>query len=258
MSSKQNKKHGDHRQRTAEAERIERRMLETQFPMECEALPRENLTDEEQLVVDKCIHHEKLSDDEFRLLKKTLQQYRKALHDARPEETISNAEKVINVIKSEKELLDILDDPNRSHLKVHLPIDGKLYELDFEVLPITDSRAVTSIELQTDIFNDYSTKEVETFSKAYNNPNAKLSPQEEAVARKIEKAIVEKANDYQSEQMVNLLAYQLRLPDSTDDLEARKNFWRKFPFNAKVSVWLQIKDRLGLNEETNELLFPDN
>ena len=58
--------------------------------------------------------------------------------------------------------------------------------------------------------------------------------------------------------MVNLLAYQLRLPDSTDDLEARKNFWRKFPFNAKVSVWLQIKDRLGLNEETNELLFPDN
>lgn len=257
MSSKQNKKHGN-RQRTAEAKRIEKQMLETQFPLECEALPKENLTDEEQIVVDKCIQHEQLSDEEFRLLKKTLQKYRKALHDARPEETISNAEKVITVIESEKQLLDILDDPKRKNLKVHLPIDGKVYELNFEILPITDSRAVNSVELQTDIFKDYSNEEIEIFGRAYTNPNQKMTPQEEEIARKIEEAIIEKSNDYQSEQIINLLAYQLKLPGGTDDIEARKEFWRKFPFNARVSVWLQIKDRLGLNEESNELLFPDN
>lgn len=256
MSSKQNKKHST-KQRTAEAKRIEREMLKTQFPLECEALPKENLTPEEQLVVDKCINHEQLSDDEFRLLKKTLQQYRKALHDQRPEETVSNAEKTIHVLESEAELLNILDDPKRKYLKVHLPVDGKIYELDFEILPITDSRAVNSVELQTDIFKNYDAEEIRIFSEAYTNPDKHMTPQEEQIAREIEEKIVEKSNDYQSEQMINLLAYQLRLPKSSDNLEERKNFWRKFPFTARVSVWLQIKERLGLNEETNELLFPD-
>ena len=56
--------------------------------------------------------------------------------------------------------------------------------------------------------------------------------------------------------MLTFLANQLRLPNSTDDYEKRKEFWKKFPFNAKYSVWMQLQDRLGLTEESNEKLFP--
>lgn len=257
MSAKQNKKHAENKRRTAEAERIEREMLKTQFPLECEALPKENLTPEEQSVVYKCINHEELTDEEFKLLKKTLQAYRKAMHDAKPDETIKNAEKVINVIKSEKELLDILDNPDRSHLKVHLPIDDKIYEMDFEILPLTDSRAVASVKLQTDIFKNYSAEELKAFSKAQ-NPNAIMSKQERQIAMEMEKTIVEKANDYQSEEIITLLANQLKLPNGSDDIEERKYFWKRFPFNARISVWMQIKDRLGLTEQDNSRLFPDS
>ena len=73
---------------------------------------------------------------------------------------------------------------------------------------------------------------------------------------KVTKEINEKASEQQEEMIISLLANQLKLPNSTDDIELRKEFWTKFPFNAKMSVWIQIRNRLGLTEEDNEALFP--
>ena len=54
------------------AEKMEKHLLKTQFPKECEELPFDKLDAEEQEVVTKCINHEELSEDEFSLLKMTL------------------------------------------------------------------------------------------------------------------------------------------------------------------------------------------
>ena len=50
------------------AEKMEKHLLKTQFPKECEELPFDKLDAEEQEVVTTCINHEELSEDEFSLL----------------------------------------------------------------------------------------------------------------------------------------------------------------------------------------------
>ena len=105
-----------------------------------------------------------------------------------------------------------------------------------------------------DLFKDYTQEEAQLYAKAQGG--ATLTREEQHIVDKITQELNEKANEQQDEIILTFLANQLRLPNSTDDYEKRKEFWRKFPFNAKFSVWSQVQNRLGLNEETNEKLFP--
>ncbi len=255
MSKKQNKQNAQNKAKREYDKHMEEHLFKTLFPLECESIPIEELPLEEQELIQKCRKQEDLTEEEKTKVKSILNDYRESIHKIKPQETLENVEKTIQVINSEKELLDILDNPNRRFLLVHLPLDGKIYEMDFEVLPINDSRAIESIQMQMDIFKDYSQEEREIYAKAQNKKQ-RLTPQEQRIVDKVTKEINEKASEQQEEMIISLLANQLKLPNSTDDIELRKEFWTKFPFNAKMSVWIQIRNRLGLTEEDNEALFP--
>lgn len=250
MSSKQNKRHA----RTKKAREAEKQLLKTTFPYECEQLPISELKPSEQEIVNKCIHFEELTDEEFTTLKRILDKYRESIYEYKPDETVENAEKVINIINSEQELLDILDDPSRRYLLLHLPLNNKIYSLEFEVLPITDSRAVQAIELHLDLFADYSQREKQIIEKA--NHGQVLSPEEKQIMDRIAGEIEEKADRKKEEIMITLLAHQLRLPNSSDNIGKRLEFWRKFPFNVKVLIFAKVQDKLGLTEYDNNQLFP--
>ena len=141
------------------AAKLERHLLKTQFPLECEEIPLEALSHEEQIVVIKCMDHVDLTDDEFTLLKKTLQRYRKAINEYRPTETIEAYEKTVQIIRTEQELLDILDNPINKSLKVNLTYEGQVYRLEFEILPIDDSRIIDYMQMNIDLFKDFSQEE---------------------------------------------------------------------------------------------------
>ena len=117
------------------AAKMEKHLLKTQFPLECEELPIEALTQEERIVVFKCMDHVELTDDEFTLLKKTLQKYREYITKYRPTETIEAMENTVKIINTEKEFLDILNDESNKMLRVHLTYQGQVYEFNFEILP---------------------------------------------------------------------------------------------------------------------------
>ena len=236
------------------AAKMEKHLLKTQFPIECKELPYDHLDDDEKLVVDKCIQHDDLSDDEFSLLKKTLQKYRKAIRKHKPRETIESVEKTVQIIETEQELLDILDSPEMKTLLVHLPIGGKIYEFDFEILPLDNSRAVKGIGMQLELFKDFSKEEAQLYTKS--QAGEELSAEEQLIVDEMNKEIAKRANEQQEEIIVTLLANQLRLPNSNQDVEARKKFWEKFPFNAKVSIFIKVQDKLGLTEYSNKKLFP--
>lgn len=236
------------------AAKMEKHLLKTQFPMECGELPFEDLEPEEQIVVTKCMDHEELSDEEFSLLKKTLQKYRKIINEIRPTETIEGMEKVVQIIETEQELLDILDSPEMKSLLVHLPVNGKIYELNFEILPLDNSKAIKGINMQLELFKDFSKEETNIYTKA--QAGQILSPEEKAVLEKVNKEIEKRSNEKQEEIIIALLANQLRLPNSNQDVETRKKFWSKFPYNAKVSIFIKVQEKLGLTEQSNEKLFP--
>lgn len=252
MSSKQNKAKA-RKQRKQETIELEKELLKSTFPLECEALPFEELTKNEQTVVNKCLHYEELTDSEFELLKKVLVTYRSSIKKHNPKKTIDEAQKVINIINTEQELLDILDSDSMKKLLVHLPIRDKIYSMDFEILPITDSKAVQSIELQLDLFKDFTEYEKQVYSKAQ---GGKVSREEQQIVNRMNQELNKKAEESQDNIIITFLASQLRLPNSTDNLSKRREFWTRFPFNAKVSVFMQIQDILGLTEHKDEELFP--
>ena len=238
----------------AQLQALEKDLYKTTFRKEAEQIPLERLPSDEQLVLLKCINGEEPTEEEFAKLKEILVRYREYIQKYQPTKTIENAEQVVQIIKTEQELLDILDNPKRRRLLVHLPVDGNIYEMDFEIKQLEDSSAIRSLQVHLDLFKDYTDEETILYSKA--QQGQRLTREEQHIVDRINDELNEKANEQQDEIILTFLANQLRLPESTDDYEKRKEFWRKFPFNAKYSVWVQVQDRLGLTEEDNKKLFP--
>lgn len=236
------------------AAKMEKHLLKTTFPLECEELPFDELTEEEQSVVSKCMNHEDLTDDEFTLLKKTLQTYRKYIRKHKPTETVEAFEKTQNIIKTEADWLKLVDDKQNRILKVNVPFNGNWYPMEFEILPLDDSSVVSSLQQHVDLFKDYSKEEMKAFTKA--QQGQKISPEEAKIVEKINKEIGEKNSEERIKTMNHFLASQLRLPESTSDVETRVEFWEKFPFITKAGIMAKVEDRLGLTDQSNEELFP--
>lgn len=249
MSKKQNKKHAQKK----DLADMERKLAKEVWNLEAEAIPMEDLDPEEQEIVQKCIDKVDLPDDEFKKLKRILQRYRPFIHKHNPKESVEQVEKVQTIIKTERDLLDILDNTNQT-LRVALPLNGKTYDMEFEILPITDSRVVEAMEFQVNMFQDFSKAERAVYQKSQRNE--RLSHEEEAILEKVNREINERAGVEANKMCNKLLASQLRLPDSSSDLSVRREFWEKFPFNPKFQIFYRVQERLGLTESNTEQLFP--
>jgi hypothetical protein len=238
------------------AKKMEQHLLRTQFPMECQELPFEDLTSEEQNVVKKCIDHEDLTSDEFTLLKKTLQRYREAINTIKPSESLEVFEQTEDMILTEKDWLDIVDNKANRTLRVNVPFNEKWYPMEFEILPLDDSRVVSTLQTHIDLFKDYSQEEVTIWSKA--QQGEPITREEQQLINKMNKEIEQKSSEDRISSMNNFLASQLRLPESTSDKETRLEFWAKFPFITKAAIMQKVEDKLGLTDQSNEKLFPDS
>lgn len=236
------------------AEKMERHLLKTQFPMECQELPLEALSQEELVVVNKCMCYQELTDDEFTLLKATLQRYRGIINTYKPTETIEAMEKTVQIIRTEQDLIDILDNPSNKILKVNLTYDNQVYPLEFEILPVDDSRIVDYMQMNIDLFKDYNENEKQLFMKS--QQGEELTPEEIAVVEKMNRELNEIASQEKTRLIDGFLASQLRLPESSQDYEKRKEFWNKFPFMEKWAIVQRVEEKLGLTEKSNEELFP--
>ena len=209
-----------------DTKKVEKQLLKTQFPKECEQIPIDTLEEEEKKVVNKCLNHEEFTDEEFKLLKKTLVKYRKYIEKYDVEETIESTEKAKDLILTEKDWLNLVD-----------------------------SRVVSALQTHINVFKDYNQKELTLFKQAEQGKT--MTPEEQAIVDKMMREINEKAGEDRIKSMNEFLAAQLKLPQSTENIETRKEFWAKFPFVTKSAIMLKVEDRLGLGEISNEQLFPD-
>lgn len=254
--NKQNVKKQSEKETRQALQYMDKHLLEHKFPYECEKLPLELLNEEEQELVNKCINHEKFKDrEEFLKLSKLLKEYRAEINNDDTDEIKENIDRTIELIESEQEFLDLLDSEQYNELKVRLPMpNGREVEFNFEILPIEDSKVVTSLQMQLDLFRDFSDKEKQVYIKQ--QKGSKLSKYEQVVMDKINDHIAEVTSQENDRIMNTLLASQLRLADSSTDYDKRVEFWSKFPFNPKVAVFMKVQERLGLTDVANERLFP--
>lgn len=238
----------------AKAAMVEQELLKTQFPLECEEIPLESLNPTERKVVIKCMDRMDLTDEEFTLLKATLEKYRGAITKYRPTETIEAIEKTENMILTESDWLNIVNDKSNRMLNVNVPYNSQWYPMEFEILPLDDSRVVTTLQTHIELFKDYSKEEIRIWSKAQQGQT--ISPEEKQIVDRMTKEIEDKNSEDRISSMNNFLAAQLRLPNSTSDFNVRLEFWEKFPFITKAAIMAKVEDRLGLTDQDSEKLFP--
>lgn len=235
---------------------IERSLLEEEFPKEAEQIIGvDGLSSYETKLLNKCINHNPISDEEFKDLKKLLNDYRPYLEKYKPAETLEAIDKTVRSIKTEKDFLDMVENVDNI-LKINIPFRGEYYPVELEILPLDDSRMIKTLSNHVDLFRGFEAEDILLFNDA--QQGKELSEEEQAIVEKMNNEINERASENRMEQIDNLLASQTRLKDSDADYETRLEFWQKFNFQAKFAIYFKVEDRLGLNEDVTNKLFRDD
>ena len=238
---------------------LEQTLLRTSWVKEAELIrdyvPEEDLTKSQHKILQKCIDKEEFTDKQFSDLKALLNKYRKILKKIEPDKTLEDIDKAVQIMESEKDFIEMMTTDKELRLLVHVKTIYGIKEFDFIIDPINDSRVVESLEMQIDLFRDYTTEEQLIYSKGALG-NEELTEDEKRVYQKMNKEILDKQSHERISAINTFLAHQVRLPNSDATVDDRIKFWEVFPFNSKIGVFIRVQDILGLSETKNSELFP--
>lgn len=239
-----------------DVKKIERSLLEDKFPEEArQIIGVDGLSEYETKLLNKCINHNPINDEEFVDLKKVLNDYRPLIEKYKPEETLEAVDKTKRVIQTEQDFLDMVDNTH-NELHINIPFQGELYPVDLEILPLDDSRMIRQLSNHVDLFKGLEPDEILLFNDA--QQGKELDEKEQAIVDKLTREIEERASESRMKNIDDLLASQTRLKGSTADYETRLKFWQKFNFQAKFAIHFKVEDLLGLNEDITNRLFRDD
>ena len=234
-------------------------LLRSRFPEECKKLPLDYLDDYEKSIVQKCINQEELNDTELKDLKQLLENYRPFLKQYDVDKVEKNLEDNIRVITSSKELLNLLDNPDRYRFDMHYKIDGQILRLQFKLKPISDSDYMDLLSVQTRVFRELDVDEKVVYSKTLNN--IELSPEEEKMQQQINDKIVEIIGnvDDSNERITEFLIKHVDLVDDEDEpltQELQERLWHKIDMGTRNLIYAKCKEILKIDENLEVELFP--
>lgn len=233
---------------------IEEFWIKNRLPKEVESLPYDILSIEEQSIIDKIRNGDELSPEEISSIKRLIIEYDEPLRKYDANEIIKSNEILNETLGTEQELLDFVYNKEPPVIKIQLPINGVYKQFTFTVKPLDDSSAVKLIEPHIDIFQDLSDEEKKIYQKNQDNQN--LNVKEQKVLEHIQEKINQTQSRSQMENITELLASQINEPESLN-FEQKIDFWNNFNFVARVQIYSKVMEKLGLTEEFNDKLFPN-
>ena len=235
---------------------VEKEFLLEKYKTIFRNVPLDKLSKKAKRLVKSCLNDKTdFTDEEMDVLAGVVQKYGKAVQDSKVSDVLENQEKVISTINSEHELLDLLEkEVSDQFLTVDLPLKDGKHRVTFQVLPITDSRAITTLETHANLFNDFSVEEKNIFNQGQNNLKD-LSEAEMDIYNHLLERLNNNALANSEEMIIGLLSHQLQIGD-TLDVETNKKIWCKMPFNIKMGVFMRVEEMLGLKDFDTRELFP--
>lgn len=240
---------------------IDEHLLNTQYLTECKQIPLDVLEEDELTVVEKCLNQEEFTDDELEYLKEVLYKYREAMSKLDVANTEESVETVRKHIKSEKELLALLDEieENSSLQMIYKLKNGKEVILDLIVKPLTDSQAISEMQAHANLFKELNTNERVVWSKVMQGQT--IYTEEE---RKLAEHIAEKyeEQEYDMEHKVagmrEFLARQVEFENASFKTYNQKlKFWNRIEVTTVSDLYQKVRTMLHLDEEKMENLFLD-
>ncbi|MBQ2652993.1 MAG: hypothetical protein IJF83_05925 [Methanobrevibacter sp.] len=244
---------------TEEREFIDKHLLNTQYLTECKQLPLDILEDDEIVVVEKCLNQEDLTDDELAYLKEVLYKYREAMKKLDVANTEESVEKVRKHIKSEKELLALIDELEENYtLKMIYRLkNGEEVILDLVVKPLTDSQAISEMQAHADLFKELNTNERVVWGKVMQGQTI-YTEEEKKLANHIAEKYEEQEYDMETKiaGMREFLARQVEFENASFKTYNKKlKFWNRIEVATVVDLYNKVRTMLHIDEEKVEDLF---
>ena len=246
---------------TEEREFIDEHLLKTQYFTECKQLPLDILEEDEIVVVEKCLNQEEFTSEELTYLKEVLYKYREAMNKLDVANTEESVEKVRRHIKSEKELLALIDELEENYTlqMIYRLKNGEEVILDMIVKPLTDSQAISEMQAHANLFKELNTSERVVWSKVmqgqtvYTEEERKLA---EHIAEKYEEQEYDMENKVAG--MREFLARQVEFENASFKTYNQKlKFWNRIEVTTVVDLYNKVRTMLHLEEEKVENLFLD-
>ena len=246
---------------TEEKDFIDEHLLNTQYLTECKQIPLDVLEEDELTVVEKCLNQEKLTDTELEYLKEVLYKYREAMKKLDVANTEENVETVRKHIKSEKELLALLDEieENSSLQMIYKLKNGEEVILDLIVKPLTDSQAISEMQAHANLFKELNTNERVVWSKVMQGQTI-FTEEEKKLAEHIADKYEEQEYDmeYKVAGMREFLARQVEFENASFKTYNQKlKFWNRIEVTTVTDLYQKVRTMLHLDEEKMENLFLD-
>lgn len=244
---------------TEEREFIDKHLLNTQYLTECKQLPLDILEDDEIVVVEKCLNQEDLTEEELNYLKEVLYKYREAMKKLDVANTEESVEKVRKHIKSEKELLALIDELEENYTlqMVYRLKNGEEVILDLVVKPLTDSQAISEMQAHADLFKELNTNERVVWSKVMQGQTI-YTEEEKKLANHIAEKYEEQEYDMESKVtgMREFLARQVEFENASFKTYNQKlKFWNRIEVTTIVDLYNKVRTMLHIDEEKVEDLF---
>ena len=236
-------------------------LLSTQYLEEAKQIPLEILeNNEEKGLISKCRMESELSDEELNDLKQLLAKYRGALNKVNPAEIEENVTKTRRIIRSEKELLKLIDNQENYKLQmIYILPNGEEVILDLRVSPLTDSQAINEMQAHLDLFKELNTDERIVWSKAMSGQQI-VTPEEKKLAEHVIHKYEETEYNMEAkaDKMREFLARQVEFSETDFRTYKQKlNFWNKIRIETIIDLYNKVRQILQLNEIKTEDLFLD-
>jgi len=239
------------------SESIEQHIWQTKFPNECKQLPTDYLTEYERNLAEKCVKHEKLTEEEKTEIKKLLNDYRPFFKEYNAEYVEKNIEKANNIVRTQSQLLELIHDENRYRIDMNYYINGEKYLLQMKIKPYTDKQYIEGLGTQMGLFRDLNEHEKKIMAKG--ELKQKMSPEEMKMYKAVNDKITEKLNsaEFNVKLLNEFLADRLCfVDDENTTFEENVAFWKQIDLNEKTALFHEVRGRLHMADTFEEDLFP--
>ena len=231
-------------------------LYKTTWKTEAEQIPLDSVQDkDERAILEKCIQQEPINGIEMQILEQVLGRYRKAIQEQKPYETIENYESNVEYVEDEKAFLALLEDEEtRQELTIHYPLTGgREAVLPLVVEPLTDAQAVIEVTENLQIFNDYTTEETQAFVDYQNGKTQ--TPEERAVAQKIETTLARKQSNRVKDAAIEFLAIQTKFKGKDSSREDMRKIYKKMNVGILLLIFARVKEMLYLGDMDVDQIF---
>ena len=246
----------DYLEQQNELMEAKRLLLKNQWKYEAKEIPLESLNDSERSLVIRCIKEDTFNDSEINELEQVLGRYREALQKFEPEETLENIEKNVQLIKDEKQFLNLVKEHQNSKiLSFYYPVEnGNELKIELNIKPITDSSVVEGLSENLQDFQDFTQKEREIIEKQQQTGN--LSREEQLIFNNLQKRMRNQSSYTQLyTEAIEFLSKQTSFKGKNSSYEVMKEIYETLDITYVLLLFKQVQTELNLNDVNSERLF---